>query len=1391
MPSPSQGKPNQQYSSSTALRPKTISKRSHSTSDSVPGTSSLTPIWALASVMIMDHPIRSTGTSTTPSNATTKNANKSGKPPIDTSTARGFNSNSGGATNSGMYNGSGPAGNANRIPPIIERTESSGPITGSFSSGIQRSLYSSSNAEFKAAASGSSAVGEWGKLSQTESRGVISFESNKDKRTAERKGANQNSSIVRSNRKRDDAPDTLNNSPKAGLENKFGGIAIGGGFGSSSQIERPHLPLHAYANSYLKSSNRGNDNAAGGISISNPLLGNGSRRIDGRMSIPKGPPMSQSTLSMMPSWRRNVPSANNVSNKVHPTAVSSYGTTNFSKFNKSDAASVISSAYGGSSFTNLYRRRRKLSITPDGFPYIPSLHLKKSSSSRGGGGGDGSMSGAGVSAGNGVSSSISGLGEASRFQSSYLLRGKAHGATMSSAVNDQEAEDDYFDDDRRHFPHLKSTSEWKGPSRQSGAKIKTQPQTPPSLFSSFSLDGTDDGYDSASNRIERLREWKRQQYLHSSNLEKSLEKGTEDTATNQPSSLQDFNDNITRQNISDLRNNAHHSPRNSVDQINFEGQDSLLIEQNLHSRIGEKTSATSGFFPVTSPSRGKKSRRRHSDSSTASTKQGNAYNTTIDKEEKHIMSSPSSSNFSNESMKRNTNDSQNEVADDDNILGNVYHAANFLFRLSPPLSPRAKIPELSLDEICKPMIEHESNDAPLSTKGNINPSESAPSTKRNRPPTHLHLSRPRFEKRFERSTSSATEDLDSSNCSLNPHDKKYTSVMSDKENTVFTFGSVSAWENCLYVRAEGARSGRVYLTNSHLIFIYEDDVAEDILYAQGWDHGIIDNYLMECPSLKATPIDIPLDASGEGGGVELIGTHNKSVTKKEKELLRFESKFIEMLECGFEDVNPVETKSEHELGNQDNNCRTEDVEKSSKYRSELESCPTIDSSDVSNLTVRGKLSNHRKRQQVNTHIETLGQFHHDCQSPASTTSRNTSETNIYSHESESLVEESYEEVMNKCIIRAIKEEARRRLQELDDEEESAAKMSTAASYSAWDKLDPETTEYDYESVYGHQTNISSFSECEFEIDFDAERMKYITGEDEQTKRDFIGIKWQLSKLGEIFPRRYMLKDVALEIFGPPLSSSVEKTNAIDDIDIPIGRLSKSSLLLVIPDAEETDEKGRLFNRFGKKKAKPRRDTFLHMLKDNAPNLDLSFWCKYSFDSSGRRAWTPSAFFRKQGSQTDPLNTLTEAWRAGSVSNFDYLLRLNAIAGRSVHDPGNYPIMPWVLSNYTSQSVPDLSDSRNFRDLSKPMGALDPERLKKFVERYDTLCAGWGDSAIPPFMYGSHYSNTGGVVLHYLVRLRPFAGLHRQLQVRRFSSTIFQVKKVINISVLYRGKGWSI
>ena len=50
-------------------------------------------------------------------------------------------------------------------------------------------------------------------------------------------------------------------------------------------------------------------------------------------------------------------------------------------------------------------------------------------------------------------------------------------------------------------------------------------------------------------------------------------------------------------------------------------------------------------------------------------------------------------------------------------------------------------------------------------------------------------------------------------------------------------------------------------------------------------------------------------------------------------------------------------------------------------------------------------------------------------------------------------------------------------------------------------------------------------------------------------------------------------------------------------------------------------------------------------------------------------------------------------------------------------------------------------------------------MQFFQERFESFA----DPDIPPFHYGSHYSSAG-IVLFYLLRLEPFTGLARTLQV---------------------------
>lgn len=86
--------------------------------------------------------------------------------------------------------------------------------------------------------------------------------------------------------------------------------------------------------------------------------------------------------------------------------------------------------------------------------------------------------------------------------------------------------------------------------------------------------------------------------------------------------------------------------------------------------------------------------------------------------------------------------------------------------------------------------------------------------------------------------------------------------------------------------------------------------------------------------------------------------------------------------------------------------------------------------------------------------------------------------------------------------------------------------------------------------------------------------------------------------------------------------------------------------------------------------------------------------------------------------------------------------LNKYSGRTHNDINQYYIFPWILKDYQSEKL-DLSDFGIYRDLSKPIGAQNPDKLKRFKEIFKINMG--------THFYGSHYS-TSLFVLYYLVRL---------------------------------------
>nr|KYP64267.1 Neurobeachin-like protein 2 [Cajanus cajan] len=197
--------------------------------------------------------------------------------------------------------------------------------------------------------------------------------------------------------------------------------------------------------------------------------------------------------------------------------------------------------------------------------------------------------------------------------------------------------------------------------------------------------------------------------------------------------------------------------------------------------------------------------------------------------------------------------------------------------------------------------------------------------------------------------------------------------------------------------------------------------------------------------------------------------------------------------------------------------------------------------------------------------------------------------------------------------------------------------------------------------------------------------------------------WLMSSLHQIYSRRYLLRRSALELF------MMDRSNFFFDFGSGEGR----------------------------------RNAYRAIVQARPPHLNNIYLATQRPEQLLKRI------------------QLTERWAKWEISNFEYLMQLNTLAGRSYNDITQYPVFPWILSDYSSESL-DLSNPSSYRDLSKPVGALNHDRLNRFQERY----ASFDDPVIPKFHYGSHYSSAG-TVLYYLVRVEPFTTLAIQLQGGKF------------------------
>jgi len=205
----------------------------------------------------------------------------------------------------------------------------------------------------------------------------------------------------------------------------------------------------------------------------------------------------------------------------------------------------------------------------------------------------------------------------------------------------------------------------------------------------------------------------------------------------------------------------------------------------------------------------------------------------------------------------------------------------------------------------------------------------------------------------------------------------------------------------------------------------------------------------------------------------------------------------------------------------------------------------------------------------------------------------------------------------------------------------------------------------------------------------------------------------------------------------------------------------------VKDLVSAHRRSYLFTRRGIELFFSNRKNYLILLEDEkAVDVINSVFASTGLSADFIFNATPDRIFASR------LGTMmTKKWRKRQISNFEYLMWINTVSGRTYNDYNQYPIFPWVISDYTSSQI-DLDDPNIYRDLSKPIGALNAKRLQSFRERQQQM---FDDDSIPRFLYGSHYSSIG-IILYYLIRLEPFTahflsfqGGHFDIPERMFTS----------------------
>ena len=123
-----------------------------------------------------------------------------------------------------------------------------------------------------------------------------------------------------------------------------------------------------------------------------------------------------------------------------------------------------------------------------------------------------------------------------------------------------------------------------------------------------------------------------------------------------------------------------------------------------------------------------------------------------------------------------------------------------------------------------------------------------------------------------------------------------------------------------------------------------------------------------------------------------------------------------------------------------------------------------------------------------------------------------------------------------------------------------------------------------------------------------------------------------------------------------------------------------------------------------------------------------------------------------------INEICDLWVKNKISNYDYLMALNCLSGRSLKDLTQYYIFPWILKDF-DHNILNWFNSSLYRNLSLPLYSceLNLADLKRKFDLQD----------INDKCHTGTFYSTSAFVCYFLIRQRPFTEIHLEIHGGQF------------------------